>query len=37
VLALEAGRGVLLDRDEMLAEAKRAGIAVVGLAGDALP
>lgn len=37
VLALEAGRGVLLDRDEMLAEAAKAGIAVVGLTGEALP
>lgn len=37
VLAVEAGRSVVLDRDEMLARAERAGIAVVGLAGDAQP
>jgi DUF1009 family protein len=30
-LALEAGRTVLLDRDEMLARANRAGIAVIGV------
>jgi DUF1009 family protein len=36
VLALEAGRSVLLDRQETLAEAERAGIAVVGLAGETL-
>jgi DUF1009 family protein len=33
-LALEAGRSVLLDRDETLRRAERAGIAIVGLAGD---
>lgn len=32
-LALEAGRSVLLDRDETLRHAERAGIAIVGLAG----
>lgn len=32
VLALEAGRGILLDREETLAKANRAGIAIVGLA-----
>lgn len=31
VLALEAGRSVLLDREEMLHNAERAGIAVVGM------
>lgn len=31
VLALEAGRGILLDRDETIAKANRAGIAIVGL------
>ncbi|MBI4402073.1 MAG: UDP-2,3-diacylglucosamine diphosphatase LpxI [Nitrospirae bacterium] len=31
VLALEAGRSVILDRDEMLRKADKAGIAVVGL------
>ncbi|MBI3604136.1 MAG: UDP-2,3-diacylglucosamine diphosphatase LpxI [Nitrospirae bacterium] len=30
-LALEAGRSVLLDRDQMLQSAERAGIAIVGL------
>ncbi|TAJ22234.1 MAG: LpxI family protein [Nitrospirae bacterium] len=35
-LALEAGRSVLLDRDEMLQSAERAGIAIVGLRGDQL-
>ncbi len=33
-LVLEVGRSVLLDRVEMLAQAERAGIAVVGLAGE---
>jgi len=37
VLAVEAGRSVVLDRDEMLTQAERAGITVVGLAGDAQP
>jgi DUF1009 family protein len=32
VLALEAGKTVLLDRDVMLDNARRAGIAVVGIA-----
>ncbi|MER3424891.1 MAG: DUF1009 domain-containing protein [Nitrospiraceae bacterium] len=32
-LALEAGRTVLLDRDEMVLKAERAKIAIVGLAG----
>lgn len=32
-LALEAGRTVLLDRDEMILKAERAKIAIVGLAG----
>jgi DUF1009 family protein len=32
VLALEAGRTVLLDRDETLRKAERAGIAIVGIA-----
>lgn len=31
VLALETGRGILLDRDETIAKANRAGIAIVGL------
>jgi DUF1009 family protein len=31
-LALEAGRSVLLDRDETVQKAERAGIAIVGLA-----
>ena len=31
VLALEAGRGILLDRDETIAKANRAGIAIVGM------
>lgn len=34
VLAIEAGRSVLLDREEMLRLAERAGIAVVGYAGE---
>ena len=34
VLALEADRSVLLDRDETLRKAERAGIAIVGLLGD---
>lgn len=37
VLAAEAGRSVVLDREEMLAQAEKAGIAVVGLAGDPRP
>ncbi len=37
VLVLEVGRSVLLDRAEMLAQAERAGIAVVGLAGEPGP
>ncbi|MBM4132448.1 MAG: LpxI family protein [Nitrospira sp.] len=36
-LVLEVGRSVLLDRVEMLAQAERAGIAVVGLAGEPGP
>lgn len=36
-LAVEAGRSVLLDRDETLRKAERAGIAVIGLAGDQEP
>ena len=31
VLALEAGRGILLDRDETIAKANRAGIAIIGM------
>jgi DUF1009 family protein len=31
VLALEAGRSVLLDREETIRKADRAGIAIVGL------
>ena len=31
VLALEAGRGILLDRDDTIAKANRAGIAIVGM------
>ena len=31
VLALEAGRGILLDRDDTIAKANRAGIAIVGV------
>jgi DUF1009 family protein len=34
VLAVEAGRSILLDREEMLRKADRAGIAVIGVAGD---
>jgi len=34
VLAVEAGRSVLLDRDETLRLAERAGIAVIGYAGE---
>jgi UDP-2,3-diacylglucosamine hydrolase len=37
VLAVEAGRSVVLDREELLAQAEKAGIAVVGLAGDPRP
>jgi len=37
VLVLEVGRSVLLDRVEMLAQAERAGIAVVGLVGEPGP
>jgi hypothetical protein len=33
-LAVEAGRSVLLDRQDMIQEAERAGIAVVGIAGE---
>lgn len=33
-LAVEAGRSVLLDRQEMIHQAERAGIAVVGLMGE---
>jgi UDP-2,3-diacylglucosamine hydrolase len=33
-LAVEAGRSVLLDRQEMIERADRAGIAVVGIAGE---
>ena len=36
-LVLEVGRSVWLDRVEMLAQAERAGIAVVGLAGEPGP
>ncbi len=36
-LALDAGRSVLLDRDETVRLAERAGIAIVGLAGDQEP
>jgi DUF1009 family protein len=32
VLAVEAGRTLMLDREQMLAEADEAGIAIVGLA-----
>ena len=35
VLAVEAGRTLLLDRAEMLARADEAGIAIVGQAPDA--
>lgn len=34
VLAVEAGKSVLLDRQEMLSQAERAGIAVVGIASE---
>jgi DUF1009 family protein len=34
VLAVEAGRSVLLDRDEMLRLAEQGGIAVIGYAGE---
>jgi DUF1009 family protein len=34
VLAVEAVRSILLDREEMLRKADRAGITIVGLAGD---
>ena len=33
-LAVEAGRSVLLDRQEMIHQAERAGIAVVGIVGE---
>ena len=36
-LAVEAGRSVLLDRQEMIHQAERAGIAVVGLADGWVP
>jgi DUF1009 family protein len=35
VLALEAGRTVLLDRDDMLERAAQAGIAILGMTADA--
>ena len=34
VLAVEAGRTVILDRDQLVSHAERAGIAVIGLAAD---
>jgi DUF1009 family protein len=34
VIAVEAGRSLLLDRDELLSQADRAGIAIVGVARD---
>ncbi len=34
VLAVEAGRTVILDRDQLVSQAERAGIAVIGLAAD---
>jgi hypothetical protein len=37
VLAVEAGRSVLLDREETLRKADRAGIAIVGLLGEQKP
>ncbi len=36
-LAVEAGRSVMLDREAMLANAERAGIAIVGLPSDREP
>jgi DUF1009 family protein len=35
VLALEAGRTLLLDRDELLAAAESSGLAIVGVRSDA--
>lgn len=37
VLAVEVGRSVLLDREETLRKADRAGIAIVGVAGEQKP
>lgn len=37
VLAVEAGRSVMLDREELLSKAEAAGIAVVGVAREAEP
>jgi len=34
VLAVEPGRTVVLDRDELISQAERAGIAVIGVAAD---
>ncbi|MDX2252921.1 MAG: UDP-2,3-diacylglucosamine diphosphatase LpxI, partial [Nitrospira sp.] len=36
VLAVEAGRTVILDRDELVGHAERAGIAVIGIAADSM-
>jgi DUF1009 family protein len=36
VLAVEAGRTVMLDRDDLVRQAERAGIAVVGIAADSI-
>lgn len=36
VLAVEAGRTVILDRDELVSQAERAGIAVIGIAADSM-
>ena len=37
VLAVEAGRSVMLDRAQLISEAENAGIAVVGLVREAEP
>jgi len=34
VLAVEPGRTVVLDRDELISQAERAGIAVIGVDAD---
>ncbi|HEY1372583.1 MAG TPA: UDP-2,3-diacylglucosamine diphosphatase LpxI [Candidatus Binatia bacterium] len=36
VLAVEAGRTILIEKDELIAEAERGGIAVVGVSGNLL-
>jgi hypothetical protein len=36
VLAVEAGRTVVLDRNDLVSQAERAGIAVIGIAADSM-